>query len=48
MGKLVVANPFNGCNIQNITNHKVDSAHAMPFLLVERGDCSFVSKAKIA
>ena len=48
MGKLVKASPFNGCNVQNISQHKVESAHSMPFLLVERGDCTFVSKAKFA
>ena len=48
MGKVVVGNPFNGCNVQNITDHKVESAHSMPFLLVQRGDCTFVSKAKFA
>jgi len=48
IGKAVLANPFNGCNVQNISDHKVESAHSMPFLIVQRGDCSFVSKAKFA
>lgn len=29
-----------------MTEHKVDQHNKSPFLLVERGDCTFVTKAK--
>jgi hypothetical protein len=46
IGQIIKGNPINGCNVQNISEHKVDSHIKSPFILMRRGDCTFVTKAK--
>ncbi len=47
IGKLVLANPINLCNIKDgfSLEKKVNDSY---FLLVERGDCHFAIKALLA